>query len=174
MSQLDAFPEARVDPTEDPNRRYTTRTTMDWCMKKADVDGWDLDVAADDESHWADRWYGIQQNGLKQPWNGRRVWCNPPFDDIEAWISMAWSEWETQTWGVGLEIEKLAMLLPANRTEQPWWQDHVEPFRDDNYPVQELRTFFLPGRTSYAHPGNPKGPTGSPPFASVLLVWSRE
>ena len=46
MSALDMFPETRVDPGLDIDRRYTTRETMDLCMRLAGVDAWDLDVAA--------------------------------------------------------------------------------------------------------------------------------
>ena len=66
--------------TVDADRRYTTGTTMNLCAKLAGVDAWDVDVAADEESHWAPKWYGVEQNGLVQPWFGR-VWCNPPYSD---------------------------------------------------------------------------------------------
>ncbi len=162
----DMFPETVVDPAEDPDRRYTTRETMDLCMKHAGVDGWDLDVAADEESHWAKRWFGIEQDGLRQVWGGR-TWCNPPYSDIGPWLEKAWGSW------VNGRCEVIAMLLPANRTEQPWWQKWIEPHRDRR-PIAggNFDTHFLPSRISYGHPGNRDGiGVGSPPFASVLLVW---
>lgn len=161
MSQLDAFPEAAVDPTVDGDRRYTTRETMDLCMRLAEVQGWDLDVAADEESHWAASWYTTESNGLLQQWRGR-VWCNPPFSDIAPWVAKAWTAYR--------DCEVVAMLLPANRTEQPWWQEDVEPWRDK--PGGQLSVRFLPGRVKFGHPGNPKGVgVGSPPFGCVLLIW---
>jgi phage N-6-adenine-methyltransferase len=175
----DLFPEARVDPTEDIDRRYTTRTTMDLCMRLAGVDGWDLDVAADEESHWAERWYGIQDDGLRQPWQGR-VWCNPPYSDIEPWVRRAHYSVHAGN------AELVAMLLPSTRTEQPWWQQVVEPNRDRamlklevGYPSTVARachhvltTHFLPGRIAFGHPGNRDAVgVGSPPFSCVLLVW---
>ncbi len=169
MTTIDAFPETRVDPGNDADRRYTTRQTMDLCMRLADVTAWDLDVAADAESHWAPRWYGVEQDGLKQPWDAERIWCNPPYSDIEPWLCKAWAVYGDETLD---DFEVLAMLLPANRTEQPWWQRWVEPWRDGNR--CGLTTHFLPSRVRYGHPGNPLGHgSGSPPFASVLLVWRR-
>lgn len=175
MITTDAFPETRVDPGLDQDRRYTTPETMALCMRLAGVDGWDLDVAADEESHWAERWYGVEADGLKQSWlppadraEPWRIWCNPPFSDIRPWVEMAI---ET-TNHLSKALMTIGMLLPANRTEQSWWQELVELSRDDG---GLLRTHFLPTRVRYGHPGNPKGiRVGSPPFASVLLVWKSE
>lgn len=169
------FPEARVDPGLDLDRRYTTRETMDLCMRIAGVDGWDLDVAADEESHWAPRWYDVHQDGLKQPWRGR-VWCNPPFSDVAPWVTKAWGEMQYPA-----IAHRIAMLLPCNRTEQPWWQQFVERRRDGRNYVQDINgeqvlldTHFLPGRIPFGHPGNREAVgVGSPPFGCVLLVWRR-
>lgn len=164
----DLFPEVRVDPTVDLDRRYTTRETMDLCMRLAGVEEWDLDVAADEESHWARRWFGIEQDGLAQTWWSERVWCNPPYSDIEPWLKKAWRE--------SLRCDVIAMLLPCNRTEQPWWQDHVENARDGRLPRElgSLTTHFLPTRLKFGHPGNRDAMgVGSPPFGCVLLVWRR-
>lgn len=178
----DMFPEARVDPTVDLDKRYTTRDTMDLCMRLAGVDGWDLDVAADAESHWAPKWFDVESDGLKQRWHGR-VWCNPPFSNIEPWVRKANFE------VLSGNAEVAALLLPCNRTEQPWWQDLVEGERDrpriiiePGWPVgqwaragyRELRSHFLPGRVKFGHPGNREAVgVGSPPFGCVLLVWKR-
>lgn len=163
----DMFPEMRVDPGFDQDRRYTTRETMDLCMRLAGVTEWDLDVAADDESHWAPEWYDVQRDGLQdeQRWFGR-VWCNPPYSDIEPWVAKALREID--------DCDVIAMLLPANRTEQPWWQKMVEPLRDGRSSGR-LRTHFLPTRIRFGHPGNKDAVgVGSPPFGCVLLVWRAE
>lgn len=82
----DMFPE--VVPAEDPNRRYTTAAFMEWIKAKAGVDAWDVDVAADAESHWAPRWFSVCPypgsagvNGLMQSWLPELCDCaatNPP------------------------------------------------------------------------------------------------
>lgn len=166
----DMFPEVRApDELADGDQRFTTRETDVWCRSKAAVDEWDLDVAACDESHLASKFFKKADDGLTKQWRGR-VWCNPPFSDIGPWVQKAWDS--------SLYCEAIAMLLPASRTEQRWWQDLVEPFRDGrnrrpNGHVS-LATHFLPGRTRFGHPGNPEGVgVGSPPFGCVLLVWMK-
>lgn len=163
----DLFPDAHVDPTVDSDRRYTTRDTLHMCRRLARVPYFDLDVAADDEAHVAPAYLTIQDNALLQKWLGRFIWCNPPFSDLGPWLAKAWAEW----WG-SHPIERIAMLLPANRTEQRWWHEHVEPHLRAPSP---LKAFFLPGRIKFGHPGNREGVgAGSPPFGCVLLVWGLE
>ena len=66
--------------------------------------------------------------------------------------------------------ELIVMLLPANRVEQGWWQDHVEPFRDR--PGSPLRVEFLRGRMRFERPGWVKPKKGDrPPFGNCLLIW---
>jgi hypothetical protein len=66
--------------------------------------------------------------------------------------------------------ERIVMLLPANRVEQGWWQDEVEPYRDK--PDSPLRVEFLRGRMRFDRPGWTPGPKGDrPPFGCCLLIW---
>lgn len=169
----DMFPEVRApDELADGDQRFTTRETDAWCRARAGgIDEWDLDVAACEESHLAKRYFTKTDDGQRQDWFGM-VWCNPPFSDIEPWVEKAWSEMSDAN---GASV--IAMLLPASRTEQNWWQQLVEPWRDsslDRFDGVEFQTHFLPGRTRFGHPGNPEGVgVGSPPFGCVLLVWRR-
>ena len=169
MVIADLFPEAppvAVDAV--PDERYTTPTTMEWVKRIANVDAFDLDVAACAESHHARRYYTKEVDGLRQMWSAARIFCNPPYSDLRPWLEKAWYE---ITHG---EAEVIAMLLPANRTEQPFWQQLVEPLRDGHgsHHHAKLSTHFVPSRVRYGYPGNPTGiGSGSPPFASVLLVW---
>jgi hypothetical protein len=164
----DMFPEARVDPGEDLDLRYTTRETLDLCKRLAGVSEFDLDVAADAESHHAHLYFDVQTNGLALPWFGR-VWCNPPYSDVPSWVAKAWTEIRDAS-----DAMTIAMLLPCNRTEQPWWQDLVEPYRDQPFAPRSFTTHFLPTRVKFGHPGNRDGVgVGSPPFGCVLLVWRR-
>lgn len=65
----------------------------------------------------------------------------------------------------------IVMLLPANRVEQKWWQEHVEPYRDR--PDGRLRVRFLPGRMRFERPGAVVGPKGDrPPFGCCLLIFT--
>lgn len=69
------------------------------------------------------RFYDIEADGLARSWLNERVWCNPPYSDIAPWVVKAEAE-------VRAGCELVAMLIPANRTEQNFWQDHIEAYRD--------------------------------------------
>ena len=104
-------------------------------------------------------------DGLRQPWGeGERVWVNPPFSDIAPWVQKA-------TWCAAT----VAMLLPANRCEQPWWQEYIEPFRDGRALTFTLETRFLAGRRCFLSRGQEiKNRTSkSPPWGIVIVIWDR-
>lgn len=127
--------------------------------------GFSIDVAALPHNTKLPCYFTPENNGLLQPWTGERVWCNPPYSLIGPWISKAWEEHEK-----GCPL--IVMLVPANRTEQGWWQDGVEPYRDR--PGSGLRTEFLKGRLRFiAHGKTEVGPNERPPFGCVLLIWER-
>lgn len=67
----------------------------------------------------------------------------------------------------------IVLLLPANRTEQRWWQDGIEPFRDR--PHGPLRTEFIRGRTRFIAAGDTEiKPNARPPFGCVLCIWRND
>jgi hypothetical protein len=112
---------------------------------------------------WVDHPEAIGLDGLAQPWeDGERVWCNPPFSDIAPWVEKAHRVRCT-----------VVMLLPANRTEQPWWHTYIEPYRDRAFRMPETR--FLPGRRAFLHQGEEIGNSTSrnPPFGIVIVIWDR-
>ena len=130
-----------------------------------------LDAAAAEHNAKAPRYLTIEDDGLSHLWWGK-VWCNPPYSDCGAWVRKAWSEFERVSAGAGVPMgpSLIAMLLPANRVEQGWWQDHVEPFRDR--PDSPLRVEFLRGRMRFSRPDWQPGPKGDrPPFGCALLIW---
>lgn len=169
LPETDLFPEVpSVAPLTGDDERYTLPETIELCRKLAGVKFFDLDVAACRESHCAERYFTLADDGLKQDWRGESVWCNPPWSTIEPWLVKGYFSVADG------HCSALSMLLPGNRTEQPFWQQHVERVRDGRArrgPVR-LTTNFLPGRTRYGSPGDRYGiHAGSPNFTSVLLVW---
>lgn len=124
-----------------------------------------LDVAASATNARVPRYFDRMADGLVQSWAGERVWCNPPFSALPAWTRKAWNE-------TASECPLVVMLLPANRTEQPWWHEYVEPHRDQ--PSGRVRTQFVRRRRSFASEADPAGQfVGSPPFGLVLVTFSR-
>lgn len=134
--------------------------------------GFTLDVAASAANAKCARYFSVDVDGLAQSWAGETVWCNPPYSSLYAWTLKALLE---VAWG---RCPKVVMLLPANRTEQAWWQDLIEPIRDRGFGV---RTKNLRGRTRFEGPDgalkpkkstSPKSHGGGvrPPFGCVLVV----
>lgn len=153
---------AKRGAREDIDSRATHWTTFDPLNRRF---AFTIDVAAASDNARVARFFTKEQNGLSQPWTTERVWCNPPYSSIKPWLEKAWEEWCSPNPPV-----LIVMLLPANRTEQSWWQGLVEPFRDR--PDSPLRTEFVAGRTRFVRCGKTSiGPNERPPFGCVLLVW---
>jgi phage N-6-adenine-methyltransferase len=125
--------------------------------------GFTVDVSASARNTKCERFYTVEDDGLAQSWAGERVWCNPPYSNIGEWVEKAWSE---------ADAPLVVMLLPANRTEQGWWQTMVEPFRDRV--GSALTTEFLAGRLRFiAHNKERVEANERPPFGCVLLIFAR-
>lgn len=148
-----------------PNdRRFTLPSTLEMCKRITGVRSYTLDVAAEEDHHCADLYYTAKDDGLTRRWYGD-VWVNPPWSQIPQWLEKTWDVLSSEP-----EISTVSMLLPANRTDQPWWQTQVEGDRDIG---ACLRVHFLPGRIKYGTPTDPLAKKqGSPAFGSVLLFWS--
>ena len=165
--------------TNDPNKdeRYTLNEEKEWCLAVANIDKYDLDVAACEQSHLAEKYYTKDDNGLVRPWFGN-VWCNCPYSLILPWVEKAWLEWEKEP-GIGFLAERpktISLLLPSGKQDQPWFQDLVEPYRDGRGTEEGergLTTHYLSGRRRFASPTYPEGIPGSPFFGLVLLLWRR-
>lgn len=128
--------------------------------------GFTLDAAALPHNAKCERYFTPDDDGLQQRWGRERVWCNPPYSSIEPWVLKAWDEQRSDD-PPGLVV----MLLPANRTEQGWWQREVEPYRDGRR-TGRLRVEFLAGRLRFIKHGHDRvEPNQRPPFGCCLLVW---
>ncbi len=151
--------------TGKPNdERYTTTKTMGQIFDITNIAKFDLDPCGAFESHKAENYFTKEFDGLKHDWFGS-VFINPPFSNIEPWIIKSFDEIYSGN------CRHIVMLVPANRTEQPWWQNWIEANRDKG---GKLRTVFLGGRTKFGSPGDPEGLLTikkSPPFACCLLIW---
>lgn len=127
--------------------------------------GFTVDAAAAPHNARCARYWTRADNGLLQPWDGERVWCNPPYSDMATWADKARRS--------AHYAELIVMLAPANRTEQGWWQDSIEPYRDGRHP-NGPRTEFWRGRTRFIQAGATEiKPNERPPFGCVLLIWGQ-
>jgi phage N-6-adenine-methyltransferase len=124
-----------------------------------------VDAAASQANARLERFWTEQDDALALPWARERVWCNPPYShpSLRHWIGKAWSEWKSAA------PELVVMLAPANRTEQGFWQELVEPYRDRG---DGFRVEFLPGRMRFLRNGaDVIKPNERPPFGCCLLIW---
>lgn len=119
-----------------------------------------VDAAALPSNAKLERFWAPEDSGLERDWTDERVWCNPPYSNIEPWVRKA------RLGGAALAV----LLLPANRTEQGWWQREVEPFRDRA--GSPCHVEFMAGRLRFLAPGAQSvGADERPPFGCCLLIW---
>jgi phage N-6-adenine-methyltransferase len=160
---------ARNHPQQRPQRTVDDRETPDdlfWFWQER----WrfTIDAAADEWNAKLPRFWTRDDNALAKSWAGERVWCNPPYSSIEPWLVKAWQEAPGSCRESDEYAELVVMLLPANRTEQGWWQRHIESPRRDGL----LEVEFLPGRIKFIGPGDEqRKPNDRPPFGSCLVIW---
>lgn len=154
--------ELEVAPVEDVDDRATPAHIFDPLHAKYDFT---IDVAASPENAKLLRYYTRETNGLIRPWAGERVWCNPPYSDIPSWVRKAVQETAN---GCPLVV----LLLPANRTEQKWWHELIEPHRDR--PGSGIATQFVQRRIAFGAPEPPPGQLkkneNRPKNGSVLVI----
>lgn len=152
---------ARTHPQQGYNERVDDRaTTWQDFLPFHSHYRFTIDVAASAHNAKLPRYYTREDDGLAQSWAGERVWCNPPYSTLRPWIEKAWAE---------ADAELIAMIVPANRTEQGWWQELIEPLRDQG---GRLATRFYRGRWRFiAHDDDQIRPNSRPPFGICLLVW---
>lgn len=125
-------------------------TPQDLFDKLNEEFNFDLDVCANESNHKCSLYYDRKQDGLKMPWNGHIVWCNPPYGkEIAKWVERAYIEHKTH----GTTI---VMLLPA-RTDTIWFHTYVLGWAD-------IR--FLKGRLKFGDSKN------SAPFPSMLAIYN--
>lgn len=153
---------ARNHPQQRTNPKVDERATApEFFAPLHERFAFSIDVAALPHNAKLPRFFTPDDDGLARSWAGERVWCNPPYSTIRPWVEKAWRE---------VDADLVVMILPANRTEQQWWQELVEPeLRNQS---DRFRCEFLPGRVRFIAPGaDGIGPNERPPFGSCLLIW---
>lgn len=111
-----------------------------------------LDPCASDQNHKCDKWYTAEQNGLKQQWDGERIFCNPPYGrSVSHWVKKCFNEVYNG------KCHLAVMLLPA-RTDTKWFHDYI-------YHKSEIR--FLRGRIRFGNMNQ------NAPFPSMVVIFRR-
>ena len=134
-----------------PNVHFSSKTDM-WATPQGFFNElnrefkFDLDPCASPENAKCKAYFTREQDGLKQSWEGKRVFMNPPYGrQIGKWVEKG------ATGGAAVVV----CLLPA-RTDTRWFHDHI-------YQKAEIR--FIKGRLKFG------GQTNSAPFPSMVVVF---
>lgn len=129
------------------NRVVFSSESVHWATPKAVYDKLNEEFAFDfDPCPLGD--FGIESDArsLFVNWSGKRVFCNPPYDDIRAFLERAW------------ETEIAVYLIPA-RTDTRWFHDICLPM------ASEIR--FVRGRLKFGDAKN------SAPFPSMIVIFRK-
>ena len=105
-----------------------------------------VDVCATNDNKKCEKFFSIEDDGLKQQWEGV-CWMNPPYGrQIGLWVKKAYES--------SLSGTTVVCLLPA-RTDTSWWHDYC----------MKGQIEFIRGRLKFGDAKNPA------PFPSAIVVF---
>lgn len=91
-------------------------------------------------------------DGLRDPWEGRLVWLNPPFSALLKWLRRADQQWRDGN------AETIVALVPA-RMDSAWFHDQLRHQADIYVLRGRLRFLTKEGRGNQA------------PFPLMVVMW---
>ena len=107
-----------------------------------------LDPCADSQNHKCENYYTAEDDGLSQNWGGYKVFCNPPYSNIAAWVEKAYRE--------GCKDNTLVVLLIPARTDTRYFHDYI---------LHRSEIRFVKGRLKFGEGKN------SAPFPSMVVIF---
>lgn len=136
---------------------YSSKTN-DWSTPQAFFDelnkefNFTLDPCATNENAKCNKYFTVEDDGLKQDWSNDVVFMNPPYGrEIKYWVKKAYEE--------SLKGATVVCLIPS-RTDTAYWHDYIFGKADD------IR--FLRGRLKFGDSKNPA------PFPSAIIIYKGE
>lgn len=118
-----------------------------------------LDHCSSIDNHKCDKFYTIEDNGLRYSWKNERVFCNPPYGKIDTglWVKKAHEE----------SKKALVVVLIPSRTDTKWFHEYI-------YNKHEI--VFLKGRLKFNGEAmkDKDGKPQSAPFPSMLVIMKPE
>jgi phage N-6-adenine-methyltransferase len=107
-----------------------------------------VDACASPGNACLPRYWTETDEGLMQPWEGERVWMNPPYGrQLPRWMEKAWNE---------SRVADLIVALVPSRTDTRWWHEYAMD-------AEEIR--FVRGRLRF------HGAVNAAPFPVSLVIW---
>ena len=107
-----------------------------------------LDPCSTSENHKTEIYFTKADNGLLRSWGGYRVFCNPPYSNIAAWVRKAWEE--------STKRNTIVVLLIPSRTDTRYFHDYI---------LHRSEIRFLKGRLRFGESIN------SAPFPSMVVIF---
>ena len=108
-----------------------------------------LDPCAQSHHALCSRYFTAEEDGLKQDWQGHRVFVNPPYGrGIKEWVRKCYEE--------STKKDTTVVMLIPSRTDTKYWHDYVMK-------ADELH--LIKGRIKFG------GGTNSAPFPSAVVVF---
>ena len=124
-------------------------TPIDLYNSLDEIYNFTLDPCSTKENAKCDKFFTIEDDGLKQDWSKDTVFMNPPYGrEIKDWVKKAYEE--------SIKGATVVCLIPS-RTDTKYWHDYIFPYS------REIT--FLKGRLKF---GNSKN---SAPFPSAIIVF---
>lgn len=125
-----------------------------------------LDAAASKENAKCERFFTVEEDGLKQSWANEVVWVNPPYGRVPWNRKITWPDlWCAKaSWESRYNGATVVMLLPA-RTDTRWWHDHVWDESKGTF-REGVNAQFIKGRIKF------QGAENGAPFPSVVVVFN--
>lgn len=107
-----------------------------------------LDPCSSDQNHKCETYFTESDDGLAQPWAPHRVFMNPPYSQVGAWMQKAVKESKK-----GAHV----VALVGARIDTLWWRSFV---RDAHAEIH-----FLKRRLRFG------GAKNSAPFPSAIVIY---
>ncbi len=144
QDDYDPSPKEKLKPLMTSNE--IAWETPQWLFDLLNTEfNFDIDVCALPENAKCKKYYSPKDDGLKQNWNGRQCWMNPPYgNEIKDWMKKARKEADKGA--------LVVCLIPA-RMDTGWMWNYCRR--------SELR--FLPGRLKFSN-------YGAATFPSMLVI----
>ena len=130
-----------------------SRKSDEWATPQAIFDDlnaefhFDLDPAATAENRKCKKYFSRDDNGLSKDWGGSRVFCNPPYSEIDRWVRKAWDD--------GHKANTVVVMLIPARTDTRYFH---------NYILHRAEIRFIKGRIKF-------GGRDNAPFPSMVVIY---
>ena len=125
-------------------------TPQEFYNKLNEEFNFNLDPCATNENHKCEKYFTIDDDGLKQNWQGHRVFCNPPYGRVlKEWVQKCYEE--------SLKPNTTVVMLIPARTDTIYFHKYIYNIS------KEIR--FIKGRLKFGDCKN------SAPFPSMVIVF---